>query len=133
MSANEFKGEIVPGTAGEALTKYRFIKDDGTANEASSINLADSGDAPDGISCDTYSSGAGCAYAINGTGYLTVLGSTGGAIAKGDWLKPAADNSGKGIKAGTDRDKYGAKAMEPSAADGDKIQVQIIQGERSTA
>ena len=60
------------------------------------------------------------------TGVLLRLGGT---VTEGDYLKP--DSSGFGITAGTDKDKYGARALV-SGVSGQYIPVEVIIGERSS-
>jgi hypothetical protein len=130
MSASEFSGHCIEALAAEALTRYRFVDLAGTtAKEATKASIADSGDNPIGIVGDTVTTGRPVAVFTSGVGRLEVDGS-GAAIAAGDYLKPDGGNAGKGIKAATDGNFYGARALEPSTADGDVIRVLIIQGMR---
>lgn len=66
-------------------------------------------------------------YGLGDTPMLEV----GAAVASGDRLKSDAD--GKGVAVAADADFFGAIALEAGAADGVKIRVQIVIGQRGTA
>ncbi len=71
---------------------------------------------------------AGQHFRLFGDGDICLL-EAGAAVANGERLKSDAD--GKGIPillTGTTVQRYGAKAMETAAADGDMIRVQVLSG-----
>lgn len=120
--------------ATEVIPAYRFVNQTSTtAAQASNCLLADSGDLPVGIT-QNGAAAIGDACDILGPGEIALLEVDGGtAIAAGDFLMPHTDSTGKGLKSTTDKDKYGAIAIDPSSADGDVIRVWVTIGERSTS
>lgn len=115
--------------AAESITINRFVDLAGTtANQLLKCSIADTTDKPFGVADNGGSSGD--LISIITTGYEAMLevDGSGTAIAAGDYLKPDASSTGKGIKAGTDKDAYGAIALEPSSADGDIIRVLVLNG-----
>lgn len=68
------------------------------------------------------------AILIYGPGDPGVVLQLGGAVAHGDYLKP--DASGFGVKADTDHDPVGARALS-SGVSGDLIPVEVVIFERS--
>lgn len=117
------------GVANEALTEYRFVDTAGTtAAEALKFSIADSTDGPVGIVTNSPASGDPAIVVTVGQVTLLEVDGSGTAIVAGDYLKPSAGNNGIGIKAATNNDKYGAIALEPSTAAGDKIRVLVTVG-----
>lgn len=130
-SPNQYDGPKVTAKASETISGGLFV--DFTAGyEALAVSIADSGDHVDGIATEDVASGRGVSVATGGVGLLQVDAST--AISVGDFLKPNTDSSGVGIKTTTDRDKWGAIALQALASGTGIIRVMIHpRGERSTA
>ena len=130
-SPNHYDGQLVTAKAAEAISGGLFV--DFTAGyEALACSIADSGDHVDGIATEDVASGRGVSVATSGIGLLQVDATT--AITVGAFLKPNTDSSGVGIVTTTDRDKYGAIAMQALASGTGIIRVMIRpRGERSTA
>ena len=128
MSVNEFRGPSISAVAAEALTQYRFVNLAGTtAVEAMKCSISDTGEVAVGIVAETVASGDNAPIFLPGSiGLLCVDGGTD--IAAGDHLKPHTDSSGKGIKTTTDKDFFGAVALEPATDDADVIRVMIVYG-----
>lgn len=128
MGASNNNPGTLNGAANEAITEFTFVDTAGTtAKEALKFSVADTGDTPIGIAQSTVTSGETVGVVTAGETFLTVDGS-GTAIVAGDYLKPSGDSDGLGIKAAADGDAYGAKALEPSTADGDRIRVLVVSG-----
>ena len=124
MGSAQFTGHSYSAAATETVNAYCFVSSATSAYNDLKVEQADSGEKPVGIASDTVStSGRYVSIFIDGIGKLKVDGS-GTSIAAGDPLKP--DNSGRGVKAGTDKDVYGAIALEPSTAANDIITVMIV-------
>ena len=102
---------------------HRFVVE---AADARTVTLCGAGVQPTGVLCNSPASGevADVTCASGRFVRLEVDGTS--AIAKGDYLKSAAN--GIGVKAGTDKDLYGAKAHEVSTASGDIIWVELMSG-----
>lgn len=131
ISANRYNPNfLISGIAGEALTAGYAVN----LTAANTWSIADNGEAMGGIVVEAVAAaGDACSVAIGGIGPMIVDGS-GTAIAAGDALKPDAGSVGKGIVTTTDRDKYGARALEAATTDGAIINVLILPySERSTA
>ena len=115
--------------AAETIAINRFVNLAGTtANQALKCSIADTTETVFGVSDNGGSSGD--VISIITTGYEAMLevDGSGTAIAAGDFLKPDGGSAGKGIKAASDKDAYGAMALEPSSADGDIIRVLVLTG-----
>ncbi len=122
----------ISARADVAIAAFFFVKNTSAAQENLTCDLAGAGDKPMGIAADSGILGQNIPIASEGRGRLTVDGS-GTAIVAGDYLKPADSESGLasdgyGVKAGTDKDIYGAIALDPSTAKGDIIRVEIVGG-----
>jgi len=79
------------------------------------------------IQDDPDAAGEGVLLGVGGISKLVVDGNA-GAIAAGDKL--TSDAAGKGIKTTTDKNVYGAIALEASTAAGDIIQVLVTPGQQ---
>jgi len=127
VSSKEFEYGIFSGfPAGENLANgaYKFVEID-----SSEIVITGAGEQPAGILVSGVADESYCDVKFSGMFILKVDGS-GTAIAVGDYLK--SDASGVGVKADTDKDLYGAMALEASAAAGDYILVILTHGSVST-
>ena len=107
--------------AAEAITEYLFVK-----NGNSGIVVAGAGEATLGISVEGTASGEYCDVKHTGLYVLKVDGDSVD-IGKGDFLK--SDASGRGVKAATDLDTYGAIAMESATVADEYILVLVKQGQ----
>lgn len=116
-----------------------FVKLD--ASNTALVLAAGSGDQPYGIAgpytrriaLDDYDTNyigiAGDpAILIYGPGDPGVFLRLGGTVAHGDFLKP--DASGYGVKADTDKDKYGARALAAGVS-GELVPVEVVIGQLS--
>jgi hypothetical protein len=106
--------------------QYKFVK--GVAGIAGGqlarVALAGAGDRPLGITQNKpNASGLGSVVRIAGTSKLVVDGS-GTAVVAGLPIK--ASTNGIGVVAGTDKDKVGAIALEPSTVASDVIEVLVV-------
>lgn len=123
MSYGEFiNATAIPGAflADNAMAnEYRFV-----ALSATGCDIATSGMA-DGIIAETYAAGDQVAVYADGYGLLYVNGNSAN-IDPGDFLKPTT--AGAGVKADTNKDAYGAQALEAATSDGVVIRVKIVQG-----
>lgn len=126
MSCNEFTGRGIPGTSSGTATVYCFAKATNTG-AAKTFAIAESGRTA-GIFGQTGASGDPVNVYPDGEGWLTVNGVSTNIVA-GDLLK--ATTGGLGVKAGTDKDSYGAMALEPATTDAKTIRVLITRGDVS--
>lgn len=120
----------------------RFVKQDTTTDGR--VLQCGSGDQPFGISQkathlialsgggfstdDGFAATAGLELQVFGQGHMNVYLELGGTVANGDFLKP--DANGKGVTAGTDKDKYGARALAAGTS-GKLIPVEVVIGDLS--
>jgi len=116
--------------AGEDLSSAQYLFVTGATD--GQVEIAGAADVLLGILQDNNASSAGdpCLVAIGGVSKLVVDGNA-AAIAVGDPL--AADSAGKGVKTTTDKDDYGAIALEASTAAGDIISVLVTPGQLVSA
>lgn len=124
MSARVFQMDPINGTASENISAYRFVVYAST-DQTKKFGQAAATEKPAGIAIDAATSTYEVGVAVMGEGYLEVDGNA-DAIAAGDYLKP--DANGRGVKAATNGDYYGAIALVPSTAAGDIIPVDIVKG-----
>ncbi len=126
-----FDGRIEGMYASAAISPYRFLVRGATQALRSQATHAGAGATMDGISTgEAAAANDEVGMASDGRGQLEVMGNSVN-IVPGDLLK--SDASGRGVKAATDEDYYGAIAREASAVDGTIIEVEIIRGYYSVA
>lgn len=130
MSSALFTDPGITGAATETIAALVFANIAATAAEDLKFEQADAGEKCFGITSSGVSSGEHVVVHHSGIGRLTVDGS-GTAIVAGDRLKAAS--GGVGVKTVTDRDEYGAIALEPATTSGAVIRVKIISGQISAA
>lgn len=131
VTPNHFDGKKISAKAAESMSGGLFVNWS-AGYEALACSIADSGDEVDGISCEDVTSGRGVSVAYCGVGLLRVDATT--AILIGDYLKPASDSSGVGVKSAADNEKCGAVAMQALASGTGIIRVMILpRTERSVA
>jgi len=119
----EFNGSIITRTADGAVTKYRAVKETGTANGTAEAAQSGAGNRSLGIAVESRATGAAdLPVAINGQGLMEVDGS-GTPVAANDILK--ANASGIGVVASSG-DEGIFLAAEPSSAAGDVIRGTIV-------
>lgn len=89
------------------------------------ISGMDTRQPPYGSLDDGYHAIAAETILVHGPGSRPVKLSIIGTVTAGDFIKPST--GGKGITTTTDKDYYGARALE-SGVSGDMIEVEVIQG-----
>ena len=117
---------VVSREAGEDLSshQYCFVYADTDGQLLHSVNAT--GMILGVLQDDPDAAGEGALLGISGISKLVVDGNA-GAIATGDKL--TSDSEGKGIKTTTDKNVYGAIALEASTAAGDIIQALVTPGQ----
>jgi len=117
---------VVSREAGEDLSshQYCFVYADTDGQLLHSVNAT--GMILGVLQDDPDAAGEGALLGIGGISKLVVDGNA-GAIATGDKL--TSNSEGKGIKTTTDKNVYGAIALEASTAAGDLIQVLVTPGQ----
>ena len=123
MGSSEFTGRGLGIVATAAISAYRFVEFNNTGANLTGAAAAAATDLPGGIAPEAIAQGASGSVFVDGIGFLEVDGS-GTAIATNDFIK--ATTGGKGVKATTDGEFYGAIALEPASTDGKIIRVRIL-------
>ena len=110
-----------------AVGQYRFVQLDTSECDAANqvVEQGGAGTKCFGITYET-TAAANRTVGVNLSGICTLeVDGNAAAITAGDYLKSDAD--GQGVKAATDKDEVGARALEDSSTLGEQIQVEILK------
>ena len=124
MPLNVFDGKIRTGESTAAIVANRFVSiNSGSTADKRKITQAGAGGVCAGVAVSAAAASlAVVSFAQDGEGLLECMGNSVNIVA-GDKLK--SDSSGRGVKAATNLDPYGAVALRPLTADSKKIRVTI--------